>query len=241
MKDLVISSISAPHKDHLLLPCTIVLNKNKFASHAFLECGATDNFYDLDSAQKRNLPLTVLSLPRQLYLVDGSLAACITHTTTIKIDIMGHKESVTFFLTNLGKYELILGRKWLRKHNPLVNWAQDVVSFNSEYCKTYCFQSNIRQITVPSFKSHLSTINCELNGYSKGRPRKVGAAAFQTLSKQPNVKIFSLSLYEVNKRLRDLGVRVDSQTPDLPSVNPPTSPTPVQKMLHELQPFYNEL
>ena len=113
--------------------------------------------------RKKETSLSLYSLPRQLYLVDGLLAAGITHTTTIKIDIMGHKESVTFFLTNLDKYELILGRKWLRKHNPLVNWAQDVVSFNSEYCKTHCFQSNTRQITVPSFKSHLSTINCELN------------------------------------------------------------------------------
>ncbi|KAF5179765.1 hypothetical protein FRX31_030647, partial [Thalictrum thalictroides] len=92
-QDLEILSLSTPHRDHLLLPCTVDVNDNSFATQAFLDCGATDNFYNFDSAQKRNLTLNVLPNPRQLHLVDGTLAASITHTTTLQINLMGHKES----------------------------------------------------------------------------------------------------------------------------------------------------
>ncbi|KAI0991294.1 hypothetical protein K3495_g16893, partial [Podosphaera aphanis] len=131
-RKLKISSLSI-YQDHLLLPCTITADRNSFISQAFLDCGATDDFYDIDSAHKRNLPLETLSQPRQLYLVDGTPASRITHTTTLKIELLGHKETLKLFLTNLGKYELILGRKWLRKHNPSINWAEDSINFCSTY------------------------------------------------------------------------------------------------------------
>lgn len=43
------------YKDHLLLPCTIEINRNLFSKFAFLDCGATNNFYNLGSAQKIKL------------------------------------------------------------------------------------------------------------------------------------------------------------------------------------------
>ena len=80
---LQILSLSTPHKDHLLLSCIMNTNEIAFQTHAFLDCGATDEFYDLNSAQRNNLPLNLLPQPRQLYLADSQLAAQITHTTTL--------------------------------------------------------------------------------------------------------------------------------------------------------------
>lgn len=120
-----ILSLSTPHNDHLLLPCIIDANGTSFQTHAFLDCGATDEFYDLNSAQRNSLPINPLPQPRQLFLADGKLAAHITHTTTLKLKILDHEESLTLFLTNLGRYDLILGRKWLKKHNPFIDWSND--------------------------------------------------------------------------------------------------------------------
>ena len=113
--NLQIFSLSPLGNDHLLLSCSILSLGNTFYTKAFLDCGATDNFYDLDCAQRRNLPFSILPTPRQLYLVNGALAAQITHTVSLRLKIDGHNEIIKFFLTNLGKYELILGRTWLKK------------------------------------------------------------------------------------------------------------------------------
>ena len=45
-----ILSLSTPHNDPLLLSCIIDANGISFQTQAFLDCGATDEFYDLNSA-----------------------------------------------------------------------------------------------------------------------------------------------------------------------------------------------
>ncbi|KAI1000354.1 hypothetical protein K3495_g7842 [Podosphaera aphanis] len=116
-----ILSLSTPDSDHLLLSCNIASNRASFQVFVFLDCGATNEFYNFNSAQRQGLPVSQLTQPRQLFLVDGRRAARITHTTTLNLKILGYEETLTFFPTNLGKYELVLGLKWLRKHNPSIN------------------------------------------------------------------------------------------------------------------------
>ncbi|KAI0992991.1 hypothetical protein K3495_g15193, partial [Podosphaera aphanis] len=232
-----ILSLSTPHNDHLLLPCIIKTDRIKFQTQAFLDCGATDDFFDLNSAQRHGLPLDPLPRPRQLYLVDGRLAAQITHTTNLNLNIFGHNETITLFLTNLGKYETILGRKWLKKHNPSINWLQDLVCFNSDYCKENCFPAQPRHITIPSCqkKKPIPGLNSPEES-ANGRPRKIGASAFQTLSKQKDINIFSLSLFEVDKRLEEFGIK-PALSPQRKSPNPSLNNlSPIQKMYREIYP-----
>ena len=59
----------------------------------------------------------------------------------------------------------------------------------------YIFNTNVLTPNAIALKS----TSCSL-------PRRLGAAAFYTLLKNhPNAKIFSISLYEIDCRLRDLG------------------------------------
>lgn len=220
-----ILSLSTPHNDHLLLSCIIDSNGITFQTQAFLDCGATDEFFDLNSAQRNSLPINPLPQPRRLFLADGKLAAHITHTTTLKLKIFDHEESLTLFLTNLGRYDLILGRKWLKKHNPFIDWSNDFVSLNSNYCKKYCLPTQISQVTIPSSKSYIFNLESSSEEATKGRPRKIGAAAFQTLSKQKGVEIFSLSLYELDQRLTEKGFKSTPPPTETPSSHSPKNLT----------------
>ena len=133
---------------------------------------------------------------------------------------MGHIEVNQFFLTNLGKYELILGRKWLRKHNPLIDWSKDLVQIHSNFCKENCLPANTKQITAPSFKGGNITPDSQNKIANIGRPRKVGASPFHLLSKQDNVQIFSLSLYELDVRLKESGINHEP-SPQISLMNHP--------------------
>ena len=57
------------------------------------------------------LPLTPLNAPIRVFNVDSShnSAGDVTHTTTILMEYLGHREELTAEVTNLGKNSLILG------------------------------------------------------------------------------------------------------------------------------------
>ena len=56
----------------------------------------------------------------------------------VGLDINGHREQVSAFVTKLGHYPFILGIPWLRYHNPRVDWEKDTIDFISPQCTTTC-------------------------------------------------------------------------------------------------------
>ena len=192
------------------MPCTIALNSTRpFKTSIFIDYGTTDDFYNSESAHLQNFPLYKLDIPKQLLLANRtpSQSGYITHATNIKIDIQGHKENQTFYLTDLGKFELLLGKPWLQKHNPYIDWADDFLTFDKDFCRENCFFSGVYQICIRNCKKavHLPQKIC-----NSGIPQCVGAAAFHLLatSKEHKYEIFSLFLYEIDQELKAKGIEV---------------------------------
>ena len=98
---------------------------------ALLDSGANATFIDVSVAERLGLPLTPLNAPIRVFNVDGSRnsAGDVTHTTTILMEYLGHREELTAEVTNLGKNSLILGYTWLQKHNPSIDWQTGVIKF----------------------------------------------------------------------------------------------------------------
>ena len=74
----------------------------------------------------------------RLELADGSLADTITHIAKIEIMISDHKKQIWSLVTSLPNFDIILGMPWLEKHNPDINYADRVMSFNSDHCCANC-------------------------------------------------------------------------------------------------------
>ena len=98
---------------------------------ALLDSGANATFIDVSVAERLGLPLTPLKTPIRIFNVDGSRnsAGDVTHTTTVLMEYLGHREELTAEVTNLGKNSLILGYTWLQKHNPSIDWQAGVIKF----------------------------------------------------------------------------------------------------------------
>ena len=149
---LHISSLSS-HPEHLLLPCTVTHSQKTISSQtlAFIDCGATAEFCDTTYALSLQLP-TYPVPPQQLTVADGqpSSAGLVTHATDLTIDLNGHKELQTFYLTDLGRYQIILGKPWLTKHNPSIDWVTDTLTFDKPLCLNYAPPS----VTLVSVSQH---------------------------------------------------------------------------------------
>jgi hypothetical protein len=107
---------------------------------AMVDCGATSQFIDQDFAPKNGLKLRRKAVPEVLTVVDGrtSVAGDLTHEVTIQLLIDQHLENVIFQVTKLGSVPLILGKTWLRRHNPLIDWVNNTVNFRSAWCHAHC-------------------------------------------------------------------------------------------------------
>lgn len=233
--------LSSLHTDqaHLLLSCTLIEDASALIqTNVMLDSGATGKgFIDESFAHSNKLTLYELRNRRRLNVVDGrpSSAGDITHVVKLHMEIKGHREKMLFYVTKLGKYNVILGKPWLTDHNPNVNWSANIVTFNSDHCRKYCMEKGQYQLTVPGASSlSISTATTTLPRPSL--PRRVGAAAFYALAEKHDVDIFSLSLYEIDKRLAELGVIADVST--FAEAKPPrfdSALTNMQKMERELQ------
>jgi hypothetical protein len=105
-----------------------------------VDCGATSQFIDRDFALKNGFELRRKAVPEVLTVVDGrtSVAGDLTHEVTIQLLIDQHLENVVFQVTKLGSVPLILGKTWLRRHNPLIDWVNNTVNFRSAWCQAHC-------------------------------------------------------------------------------------------------------
>ena len=81
--------------------------------------------------------MTLLQNPIPVFNVDGTKnsAGNIMYLADIIINYQGHHEKVTAEVMDLGKYQVILGYTWLKKHNPDIDWT------NREVKMTRCPQS----------------------------------------------------------------------------------------------------
>jgi hypothetical protein len=107
---------------------------------AMVDCGATSQFIDQDFALKNGLKLCRKAVPEVLTVVDGrtSVAGDLIHEVTIQLLIDQHLENVVFRVTKLGSVPLILGKTWVRRHNPVIDWANNTVNFRSAWCQAHC-------------------------------------------------------------------------------------------------------
>ncbi|KJK73703.1 hypothetical protein H634G_11003 [Metarhizium anisopliae BRIP 53293] len=207
-------------------------------TNSMIDSGATGKgFIDESFAHHNKFTFHKLRNRRRLNVVDGrpSSAGDITHVVKLNMEIKGHKEKMLFYVTKLGKYDIILGKPWLRDHNPNINWITHTVTFNSDHCRKYCMEKGYYQLTVPGTPSLQPPTTTAIIP-RPSMPRRVGAAAFHTLAQKRNADVFSLSLYEIDKRLAELGVITEaSMFVEPKAARYDAALTDMQKMNQQLQ------
>jgi len=124
-------------EDPLILPCLV--NENHSAS-CMINSGASSQFIDLDFTLSLNLPLDLKRKPEDLVLADGvcSKVGQITHTCSLRLTIDQHMEDLTVHVTKLAGCNMIVGKPWLRQHNPTIDWSKNSITFSSPYCHENC-------------------------------------------------------------------------------------------------------
>ena len=145
---LYISSVSNSTKK-LLFTGRLQLGERSISPTLFLDCGADSSFMDYDYATRFAIPLVPLSQPLAVVLADRkeSSSGLITHETIpLQLHIGGHLETCKFFVTKI-PHDIIIGFEWLKRHNPTVDWSQELIHFQSSNCIPECCPEAVTVIT----------------------------------------------------------------------------------------------
>ena len=110
-------------------------------------------FIDRSFTQNNNLQTFPTPSRRPLLLADGKPSDTISEYVLIPCQIENHQELGLFFVANLAPdTPLIFGLPWLRRHNPVIDWATLTLTFASNYCRKFCLPRNLQScqaVTIP--------------------------------------------------------------------------------------------
>jgi len=106
-----------------------------FYKKALIDLGCSSSCISKRFVQENQINTCKLLFPITCYNVDGSTnqSGSITEYVEIIMSIGDHIEQIQFLVTNLGKYDLFLGYKWLQKYNPTINWRESKVLLDKCY------------------------------------------------------------------------------------------------------------
>jgi hypothetical protein len=98
---------------------------------ALLDNGSEGDLIDYSHVRRLQLPILKLNNPIPLYLGNGKLYKVLTEATLADLRIGDHKEQIVCYLTDVPRYQLVLGDTWLQEHNPTVDWKARSITFNA--------------------------------------------------------------------------------------------------------------
>jgi len=124
----------------LTIPIELRSHKGKRSvqKHALIDSGANTSFIHWKLVKKYNMKTEKLRTPLVVRNADDTtnVNGKITHKVLLAMKTNKHIEVVTFYVSDLGHDDIILGYTWLRKHNPHVDWRQPKVMFRD--CPPSC-------------------------------------------------------------------------------------------------------
>ncbi|KAI0993106.1 hypothetical protein K3495_g15078, partial [Podosphaera aphanis] len=214
LTDLVLSA-SGVHGNtfmetgHFVISCNI---KNRFfksiQSLALVDSGASAyGFVDIEFAHSHNLDLIKLERPRTLQVFDGteSSSGRITHLAETVLEINGHSEVISLFVTGLAHFDLVLGLPWLRLHNPKIDWLNASIVFDNTACRDHSakYPSMVRAIPENEVKQRCGR---NLVPEHPSGPLQIDACdweSFEDSATEDNLAIMAISIEDIEEALKE--------------------------------------
>lgn len=126
-------------EESLTLPATV---DHQIPYSLLIDSGVSSQFVDIDFSERHSITLKPKPSPESLILADGEASPVgqITPTCILHLRTDLHHELLTFQVTKLAGWYLVVGQPWLRLHNPLIDCTDNTITFRSYHCQTHCLQ-----------------------------------------------------------------------------------------------------
>jgi predicted aspartyl protease len=183
---------------HLVVKCSLKIGDKLIDTHALIDCGATGiAFIDKEFVRHHQLEEIKLKESRELEVIDGRPieSGTITSIAKLKLGIRGHQKTHSAFITNLGHYPIVLSLPWLQLHYVTVKFQKRTIGFESNYCQQHCQHHSSVWVWGNPMETIPDPEKLKLDICA------VAASPFIRRIKKEKLKVYAVTLYEINKAL----------------------------------------
>ena len=112
------------HKNSLNIKVNFERTRERATASALIDSGATENFIDVQTAERWGLPRKTLPRPRPIVNVDGTenKAGMVTEACILEVLHNNKQHLQRFYVTDLGFDRVLLGYPWLSTFSPQIDW-----------------------------------------------------------------------------------------------------------------------
>ena len=145
----VVDTNKGEMKSSYCLRLPIIIKPYDVVVYALIDSGATGNFIDKSLATRLGLPCKLKKTPCSISLADGTMISDhITEEVTLQLAVQTHEETLTLDIGCFPKNQIILGMPWLTRHNPVIDFRTNILTFLPRFCKQCLVE---RSINVPLY------------------------------------------------------------------------------------------
>lgn len=105
---------------------------NGHTANILVDSGATHDYISSNFIKKHEIVTSVQKRDSTVALADGTTVKTSEVTGSLKVKIQHFTDKVKFHVFPLSGYDAVLGRPWLYRHNPAINWRQQVMEISNE-------------------------------------------------------------------------------------------------------------
>jgi len=118
----------------------IKVNGRNVRTNFLIDSGSARSYLCKNFTNANKIPTSGLSIPINIQLPNGQNMTIKQTTKPLRLKIMDHSEIFEFCIGNLQLNGIngILGRDWLSKHNPYINYQASKIFFIGKYCGSHC-------------------------------------------------------------------------------------------------------
>jgi len=134
IRTIRIRSIPGRDSRSMIIDAKILDGKEIVETKALIDSGTQGAFIDERFAKEHRLPLLRLKKEIPISNVDETpnRNGPIWYITQFPVKIDGNVISTEFFISHLGKENVILGLPWLERVNPIIDWAEKTLKIDPE-------------------------------------------------------------------------------------------------------------
>jgi len=127
-----IQSVPDKNSKSMTVNTRIIDGKKIVKTKVLIDCGTQGTFIDEQFAKEHQLPLLRLKKEIPVSNVDETpnRNGPIKYLTQLPVKIDGNIISTEFFISHLGKENIIFGLPWLEMVNPIVDWAKKTLKID---------------------------------------------------------------------------------------------------------------
>src|SRR3954463_3475906 len=115
------------HMDNNMLTFNRIINKH--SAKVLIDSGSSGNFVREKFANSVQLPLQPKNTPYQVKLADKMTLDVNQAAPHTKLQIQDHRDTIDLDVLPLEGNDVILGKSWLRKYNPHIDWKENRITF----------------------------------------------------------------------------------------------------------------